>query len=72
MQRNKGQRHDRPDEPETTIMPCRIHVVSAPATHAQRQAWTCLWRILLSEPIDHHERVARQEEEVEGKETLNL
>jgi hypothetical protein len=66
MQRHKGQRHDQPANPGATILPCRIRITPAPATPGQRQAWSCLWRRLLSE------RAARQEEAVEGKETLNL
>jgi hypothetical protein len=31
-----------------------------------------LWRILLSEPIDHSERATSQEGEVGGKKALNL
>ena len=29
--------------------PCRLTFVNAPATHAQRHAWSCLWRLLLAE-----------------------
>jgi hypothetical protein len=49
MQRNKGQGLDQLDDREAHIMPCRMHIERAPATPAQRHAWTCLWRMLLEE-----------------------
>jgi len=59
MQRGKAQAHRQPDAPEADTMPCCIHLVTTPATHVQRQAWACLWRILLMVDVDHHGSPAR-------------
>jgi hypothetical protein len=62
MQRSKRLVHDRPDDPEATIMPCCINIVTAPATQAQSHAWSCLWRMLLMEKIDTNRSQARGNE----------
>lgn len=62
MRRDKELVHAQPDDPEAGIMPCRMTLVTAPATHAQRQAWACLWRRLLGEDVDHNGRSARGSE----------
>ena len=59
MQKTRSQGHDQPNNPEADPMPCRVQLVIAPGTPVQRQAWACLWRILLMEDIDHNGRRAR-------------
>jgi len=62
MQRNKGQEHVQPDNPEADYMPCCANIVTAPATPVQRQAWACLWSMLLAETGDRNGNPARREE----------
>lgn len=59
MQRTRRQRHDQPNNPEADTMPCRMTLMPAPARPVQRQAWACLWRMLLLEDVDHKESQAR-------------
>jgi hypothetical protein len=49
MQRAKEPAHSQLGTPEVDHLPCSVHLVTAPATPGQRQAWSCLWRLLLAE-----------------------
>ena len=60
--RSKKEMHHQPNNPTTDALPCCVALVPSPATHMQRQAWTCLWRMLLLEDIDHSGRSARGNE----------
>lgn len=62
MQRSRKQVHERPNNPEADTPPCCMTLVTAPATHVQRQAWACLWRTLLREDVDSNGRPARTNE----------
>lgn len=58
MSRRKGPMPAQPADRAADSMPCCITLVPAPATHVQRQAWACLWRMLLMADVEDTGRPA--------------
>jgi hypothetical protein len=53
MWRSNGQAPQPPTLSPRDSIPCSISLTVAPGTAMQRQAWTCLWGLLLAEAGDH-------------------